>query len=84
MDAKPHPSHSFILKIWLEHTVEEAGQAEWRGHLTHVPDGQRRYIRSLAELASALAPYLEDMGITLQHRHRLPRWLLRLHRQNRA
>lgn len=39
----PQPdSHSFIVKVWVEDPAEEAGDIVlWRGHVTHVPSGDR-------------------------------------------
>jgi hypothetical protein len=66
----PEPgTHSFIVRIWIEETVEESGIATWRGHVTHVPDGARRYVQDLDEIIRFIAPYLEAMGVTLD-----PRW----------
>jgi hypothetical protein len=63
MDSYETTTHPFIIKIWLEETAEEAGQAVWRGHVTHVPSGERRYIKNLDEIRAFIAPYLEDMGV---------------------
>jgi len=54
---------SFIIKIWLEETAEEAGQATWRGHITHVPSGRRQYFQNLDRVLSFMVPFLEAMGI---------------------
>jgi hypothetical protein len=54
---------SFIIKIWLEETAEEASRATWRGHITHVPSGQRQYIQDLDRISSFIGPYLEAMGV---------------------
>ena len=62
MDQFEVPTHSFIVKIWLEETAEEAGQALWRGHVTHVPSGERRYLQDLNEIVAFIVPYLEAMG----------------------
>lgn len=56
-------THSFIIKIWLEETAEEAGVALWRGRVTHVPSGERRYISDLDEIRAFIVPYLEKMGV---------------------
>jgi len=56
-------NQSFIVKIWLEETAEEDGRATWRGHVTHVPSGQRRYIQNLDGVTAFIAPYLEEMGV---------------------
>jgi hypothetical protein len=63
MDLIEFNTHSFIVKIWLEETTEEAGQATWRGHITHVPSGERRYVQDLGDIAAFIAPYLERMGV---------------------
>ena len=73
--AEEDKTHSFIVKIWLENTVEEAGQASWRGHITHVPSGQRRYLQSLAEILQFMVPYLEEMGVNTTHEQNLRQWL---------
>ena len=64
-------THSFIVKIWLEETAEEAGKATWRGHITHVPSGKRRYIKDLDEIWIFITPYLERMGVMLPKLGRL-------------
>ncbi len=71
-------THSFIVKIWLEETVEEDGVARWRGHITHVPGGERRYVEDLCDVTAFLASYLESMKVRLGFRWRLWLWLFRL------
>lgn len=72
-------THSFIVKVWTEETAREAGRARWRGHITHVPGGQRHYIEDLDAVADFIAPYLEEMGVNLgrgwRARRRLNGWL---------
>lgn len=68
---------SFIVKVWLEETAEEAGQATWRGHITHVPGGERRYLQDLDEITAFITPYLERMGAELGVRWRVRRCLNR-------
>jgi hypothetical protein len=70
-------THSFIVKIWLEQTATEAGRAKWRGHITHVPDGERRYVQNLDEISAFIDPYLEGMDEKLHLLRRLGRWLTR-------
>jgi hypothetical protein len=71
-------THSFIVKIWLEETVEQSGNAKWRGCVTHVSSGERRYVESLQAISEFIGRYLETMGVNLgfrQHiRHLLLRW----------
>lgn len=63
MDSLEATSHPFVIRIWLEERAQEAHGATWRGHITHVPSGERRYLQSLDDMASFVAPYLESMGI---------------------
>ena len=69
---------SFIIKIWLEETAEEAGRAAWRGHITHVPSGSRQYIQDLNGISAFVAPYLEAMGVKLGLLWRVRKQLKRL------
>jgi hypothetical protein len=57
---------SFIIRIWLEETAEEAGRATWRGHVTHVSSGKRQYIEDLHRIPAFIGPYLEAMGVELR------------------
>lgn len=54
--------HSFIIKMWLEEVSEESSRATWRGHITHVPSGARRYLQDLNEIIAFIMPYLETDG----------------------
>jgi hypothetical protein len=65
MDLYENNVHPFVIKIWLEEISHETGEAMWRGHITHVPSGERRYIQRLEEIALVIAPYLERMGVRL-------------------
>ena len=69
-------THSFIVKIWLEE-ADEADRVKWRGHITHVPDGKRRYLNSLSDITAFIQSYLETMGVRFGLRMRLRRWLSR-------
>jgi hypothetical protein len=59
----PYESHSFIVKVWLEESLEEAGEAIWRGHVTHVPSQERRYLHTLDDIVDFIGPFLERMGV---------------------
>ena len=70
-------TQSFIVKIWLEETAREASRATWRGHITHVPSGTRRYIRDLDDIAVFVVPYLSQMGVRVPVRWQVRNWLRR-------
>ena len=63
MELSKIDTQSFIVKIWLEETAEEAGRATWRGHITHVPSNERRYLQNLDEIEAFISPYLKKMGV---------------------
>jgi hypothetical protein len=68
-------THSFIVKIWLEETIVAEGQSKWRGHITHVPDGERHYIESVEAIPAFVGRYLEASPMKVKRLGRLRRWL---------
>ncbi len=66
MRSSESKTHSFIVKVWLEETAEEAGRVRWRGHITHVPDGVRRYLKSVHEIPAFITPYLDAAGVKIK------------------
>lgn len=77
MDSLEATSHPFVVRIWLEESAQEAHRAAWRGHITHVPSGERRYFQRLDDMASFVALYLERMGVKLSLWWRCARWIKR-------
>lgn len=75
MDFPELDTHSFVVKVWLEETAEGAGRAVWRGHITHVPSGERRYLKDLDGIGAFVASYLEEMGVKFGIRWRVRRWI---------
>ncbi len=63
MSPSESNTQSFIIKVWLEETVEETGRVIWRGHITHVPSGQRRYVQNMDEIRAFIASFLKEMGV---------------------
>jgi len=63
--------HSFIIKLRLEKAVCEAGPTTWHGYITHVPSGQRSYLRDLDGIAAFITPYLEAEGVKSGLRRRV-------------
>jgi hypothetical protein len=78
MESLEVTNHPFVVRIWLEETAEEAGRATWRGHITHVPSGERRYLEDLDDIIAFIAPYLEEMGVQLDMCWRVRQWLKHL------
>lgn len=88
MEALDPNSHTFIVKVWLEESAAEAGAATWRGHITHIPTKERRYLQELLDIPAFIAPYLQELGIIIEPRrahrlwHRLRRRVAMWKRQN--
>ena len=56
-------THSFVIKIWLEVTPTENNKPSWRGHITHIPSGERRYVTTLFCMIAFIIRYMKNMGI---------------------
>lgn len=52
-------SHIFILRLWREPREIERAEVEWRGEVEPLLNGEKRYFRSLEEIAPILGGYLE-------------------------
>lgn len=69
-------THSFIVKMWLEETFSDSGAGvKWRGHITHVPDGTRRYLESADAIPAFITPYLQGTDVKVKPLTRLKQWL---------
>jgi hypothetical protein len=79
MDQPESYTLSFIVRIWLEETVEEGGRAVWRGSIVHVPSGTRGHVTELDGITYFVAPYLEEMGVVFGMPWRVARWLKQAH-----
>lgn len=76
MESIEASTQSFVIKVWLEETAVKGTRARWRGHITHVPSGERRYVEDFGQIRDFMAPYLESMGVRLgmfsRFRRKLP------------
>jgi hypothetical protein len=68
-------THSFIVKLWLEETIIPSGRGKWRGHITHVPDGERHYLESVEAIPAFVRRYLDGSTVKVKRLGRLRRWL---------
>jgi hypothetical protein len=57
-----NPIYSFVVKIWQEESTTEAGAPRWRGRITHVPSGEKRYFEDLQTIVEFIQSYLGSMG----------------------
>ena len=62
MDLPDVSSQSFVIRIWLEETADEAGALSWRGHISHVPSGKRRYFQDMQAIVAFIQPYVGRLG----------------------
>ena len=65
---------SFIVRVWLEEAARPPHRAPWRGHITHVPTGDRKYVEDLQGIAAFIASYLDRMQARLQLWWRVRQW----------
>jgi hypothetical protein len=61
MDPVEPIIHSFLIKVWQEVYGGHIGPHVWRGYITHVASGTRRYFEDLAGIADFVGPHLEPM-----------------------
>jgi hypothetical protein len=83
MDEIESGAQSFIVKVWVEERAEKGSRGVWRGHITHVSDNRRRYLKSLDEIGDYIAPYLEAMGVKLGTGWHICHWLRHLISESR-
>lgn len=75
MDEPPPEVHSFVVKIWAKEVKDPRSDASWRGSVTHVGTGERRYIQRLMQIPYFIAPYVNEIGDALDLRSRLCLWI---------
>ena len=63
MDIPESKVHSFVVKLWLEESGDEPAKVNWHGYITHVPGGERRYVKRLSEISDFIGRYLKEMGV---------------------
>jgi hypothetical protein len=78
MDLLESTTQSFIVKVWVEDSAEGTSRGVWHGHITHVASGKRHYLKDLNEIRDFITPHLEEMGVKLERRWRVRRWLEQL------
>ena len=51
---------SFIVRIWKEDLSSQEPQMVWRGHVTRIPDGTRRYFKDINEIPDLMMAQLKS------------------------
>ena len=62
MDTPEATVHSFIVKVWLEETGDE-NTTGWHGSVTHVPSGERHYLREFDDILTFIKPFVEVANV---------------------
>jgi hypothetical protein len=75
-DLEPN-AHAFVIKVWREEPVGGGQRGSWRGYVTHVASGRRRYITRLSQVDRFIVGYLASLHVRLSLRWRLYLWLKR-------
>jgi hypothetical protein len=55
-------AHTFLVRVWMEEVPRGNGGLVWRGHITHLPDEERRYVQSFGEIRDVIDHYLRPEG----------------------
>jgi DUF1365 family protein len=76
-------SQSFIIKVWIEEHPDTDSPGTWRGYITEVLSGERRYLKDLDEIPDFIAPRLENMGVKFGIRWRVRRWFKRVRKRGK-
>src|SRR5947207_65926 len=84
MDELEPISQSFIIKVWVEEHSNAGSPGRWRGHITDVSSGERRYLKDLDEILDFIAPRLEDIGVKLGIGWRVKHWFKRLRKPGKG
>jgi len=74
---------SFIVKIWTEEiSGERPDPIRWHGQVTHVPSGERRFVKRLDDISGFISNYLREMGVQAQVEGRMKQWIKRVFHQS--
>ena len=68
---------SYVIKIWREKTENDIAAARWRGYITRVPSGERRYIQSLIDIPFFIGDCQEELNVNPGLRWKVFQWLYR-------
>ena len=74
-DLSESTLHSFIIKLWLEVEGGKGEPTAWRGYITHVPTGDRRYLTSLSDITTFVREYLNGAHAAFHSKSRTRQWL---------
>jgi|GEM_PF-2077907 hypothetical protein len=74
-------THVFVVKIWLEELQSEH-KGIWRGYITHVTSGERRYINGFLDVVSFIIPYLIKMRAKINWFWRFGEFIRRKKKRN--
>jgi hypothetical protein len=66
-----HPTHSFVLRIWVEERSPSGSGARWRGCIVNVQSDARRSVDSLVDVHAFLVEQLARAGLGLRPRDRM-------------
>jgi hypothetical protein len=63
MDQTEDQRLSFVVTLWREDDLGDTRSPGWRGHITHVPSGQRRYLKKLCDAVDFIASFVGSRSL---------------------
>jgi hypothetical protein len=64
-DDAAHPTHSFVLRVWIEEQAHNGRGAIWRGQIIHVQTGARGVFTGIVDIHRFLVDELAAVGVRL-------------------
>jgi hypothetical protein len=63
--------HSFIVKVWLDDAEDATAPDKLHGHITHVPSGERHYLKDIDGITDFVVYHLKLVGVKFGRRWRI-------------
>ena len=67
--------HSFIVKIFVDGSMQGSKSGEWHGHITHVQSGEKGYLNDLDDIGDFMQPFLPKRRLSGKLKSRIKRLL---------
>lgn len=66
---------SFVIKVWIERSVESPELVSWQAQITHVESEYKAYVKNWAEAVDFMQSYLSPLGVKPDRWWHFKTWL---------